>query len=223
MRRVQLHITFLLLVTLLTSMSFSLVFASTNDLPQRKIVVFREGSLNEAALGQIEKLGAVKIKELRLINGMAVYLPNKASERAISALSSVLRVEDDIQVEALALKSKKIVPQPPQSLPWGVDKIDAELAWSISEGDPVKVAVLDTGIDVKHPDLAENIKGGFSAVKYTTEFTDDNGHGTHVAGVIAALNNLIGVVGVGPKVEFIRSEGPWIAGKRIHVRYHSWT
>jgi subtilisin family serine protease len=63
----------------------------------------------------------------------------------------------------------------------------------------VKVAVLDTGIDVKHPDL--RVAGGASFVKGSKSYSDDNGHGTHVAGIIAALDNEIGVVGVAPGAE----------------------
>jgi len=51
-----------------------------------------------------------------------------------------------------------------------------------------------------HPDLKTNIKGGYNAIYPTKSANDDNGHGTHVAGTIAALNNTIGVVGVGPQI-----------------------
>jgi subtilisin family serine protease len=65
-------------------------------------------------------------------------------------------------------------------------------------GKGVKVAVLDTGININHPDL--KIAGGVSFVSYTTSLDDDNGHGTHVAGIIAAQNNDFGIVGVAPDV-----------------------
>lgn len=65
-------------------------------------------------------------------------------------------------------------------------------------GDGVKIAVLDTGIDYNHPDLVENYKGGVSFVDYTIDPFDDSGHGTHVAGIIAAKNNGVGTVGVAP-------------------------
>lgn len=90
-----------------------------------------------------------------------------------------------------------------QVIPTGIRRIGADL--NGNEGLPdIVVAVLDTGIDLDHPDLADNI---FYAVDVTTDGTggDDNnksrgvkGHGTHVAGVIAALNNDIAVRGVGP-------------------------
>jgi len=92
--------------------------------------------------------------------------------------------------------------QPPQALPWGVDRIDAERVWRKNEGDGINVAVIDTGVDPDHPDLVANIEGVHSAVPPDIYTVDDHyGHGTHVAGTIAAANNEIGVVGVGPKID----------------------
>lgn len=86
-------------------------------------------------------------------------------------------------------------PAPAQSVPTGVNRINAEL--NANTGAGVTVAVLDTGIDTDHPDLQQNIATAqtcLSRGKPSAE--DDNGHGTHVAGTIAAANNDIGVVGV---------------------------
>ncbi len=165
----------------------------------RKIVVFNPQFVNEAARDEIvQKLGCVKIKNLDLIGGMAVYLPSKAAEQALLARAEVLRVDDDIIVEALA---KRAPAQPPETLTWGVNRIDADLAWGITTADPIKVAIVDTGIDVTHPDLQGNIKGGMSAVGYTKSYKDDNGHGTHVAGIVGAINNTIGVIGIASNVD----------------------
>jgi subtilisin family serine protease len=79
--------------------------------------------------------------------------------------------------------------------------VNAPSAWATSRGTGVKVAVVDTGIDTTHPDLAANIKGGVSFVTRVSSYKDDNGHGTHVAGIIAAINNTIGVVGVAPNAQ----------------------
>jgi subtilisin family serine protease len=84
-----------------------------------------------------------------------------------------------------------------QSLPTGIDRINAEL--SARDGTGIEVAVIDTGIDTSHPDLKANILGGKNcSTGKPTAYQDGNGHGTHVAGTIAAIKNTVGVVGVAP-------------------------
>lgn len=167
----------------------------------RKIVVFDTTVINETALdGLAHKHGGHKVLSLPNVNGAAVVLPNEAAAKGLGWEVGVVRVEDDVLVTTLAkggASGKPAPSQPSQSLPWGVDRIDADLAWATSTGDPAKVAVIDTGIDLKHPDLMDNIKGG---ANFTTakNYNDDNGHGTHVAGTVGALSNAIGVVGVAP-------------------------
>src|SRR6185369_9686758 len=90
--------------------------------------------------------------------------------------------------------------------------IDAPEAWAMSTGSPsVTVAVIDTGIDYTHPDLAANYIGGVDYVNNDLDPMDDHGHGTHVAGTIAAaINNPTGdpakeegVVGVAPNARIL--------------------
>jgi subtilisin len=93
---------------------------------------------------------------------------------------------------------------------WGVDRIDAEVAWVYpgtgNKGAGIHVAVIDTGIDRDHPDLAINIAGGVNFVSGKGKdktpdpeaWDDDHGHGTHCAGIVAADDNGSGVVGVAP-------------------------
>ena len=107
----------------------------------------------------------------------------------------VLRIEPDAVVSI-----QKRAPAP-QITPWGIDRIAAPASQSVSTGSSVKVAVIDTGIDLAHPDLLPNLRPGINIVRSTRTPDDDNGHGTHVAGIIGAANNTIGVVGVAPAVE----------------------
>jgi len=72
---------------------------------------------------------------------------------------------------------------------------------SDNTGNGIKVAVIDTGIDVDYPDLMANIKGGYNATSKKKSYDDDNGHGTHVAGIIAAVDNEMGVIGVAPEAD----------------------
>ena len=177
--------------------------SATVEPTSRKIVVFKSEVDESAKEALINKFNGEKIKDLRLINGKAARLTARA-EKELASQPGVLRIDDDVVVEALARNGilvKRAPNQPVETLPWGVDRIDAEKIWAIATGTPVKVAVVDTGIDVAHPDLKDNIKGGMSAVAYSVSYNDDNGHGTHVAGIIGAIDNTIGVIGVGPKID----------------------
>lgn len=103
-------------------------------------------------------------------------------------------VEPDFVVHIAQLDS--------QVLPTNIDRIDVELNDSanidgIDEAINIDIAIIDTGIDLDHPDL--NVVSNTSFVKHTQKSgNDDNGHGTHVAGIAAALDNGFGVVGVAP-------------------------
>jgi subtilisin family serine protease len=116
----------------------------------------------------------------------------------VRALAGVKTVELD--VVQYAYKGKPVPPPPAQGTPWGVDKIDADVVWSsyLLRGAGVNVGIIDTGIDMDHPDLAANVKGGWNCIAETENFDDDNGHGSHVAGTVAGIDNTIGVIGVAP-------------------------
>ena len=79
----------------------------------------------------------------------------------------------------------------------GLRIIYAPQAWRYSTGAGVRVAVIDTGIAPRHPDL--RVYGGASFVPGRRSWADDQGHGTHVAGTIAAQANRRGVIGVAPR------------------------
>ena len=67
---------------------------------------------------------------------------------------------------------------------------------AIVQGRTIKVCIIDTGIDTDHPDLAGTFYGGRSFVSGNASFEDDQGHGTHVAGTVSAVNNNGGITGV---------------------------
>lgn len=145
----------------------------------------------------LRQAGGRKLKDLSLINGAVVQAPTGMAG-ALSLDRRIVRVERD-----------EIVHVDAQSMPWGIGRIKSDKVWDgdgdghvdvgANAGQGVKVAVIDTGIDLSHPDLAANIKGGASFVSGAPTPNDYNGHGTHVAGTIAALDNSEGVIGVAPK------------------------
>lgn len=88
---------------------------------------------------------------------------------------------------------------------WGIQKIQAPTAWDTTTGDPnILVAVVDTGVDYNHPDLVGQVIKGPNLVSKTNDPMDDQGHGSHVAGTIAAIgDNGVGVVGVAYKTKIL--------------------
>ena len=118
----------------------------------RKIVVFQSGIAEPAKEALMKNFGGEKIKDLPLVNGMAVLLSPQA-EKALVKQAGVLRIDNDDIVFALKGKPQPSPPpQPPQEMAWGVARIDADLTWTLSTGAGVKVAILDTGIDIDHQD-----------------------------------------------------------------------
>lgn len=197
----------LLLLSSMALISGAAPSTAQDSRPMRKIVIFGPEIANEAAReALLKRFGGVIIKQLPLVDGLAVTLPPQAAA-ALLQHAGIVRIDDDLEVYALdngvslAGKPAPTSPPPPpaQVLPWGVDRIDAELAWATTRGAGVKVAVIDTGIALSHTDL--RVKGGVNTINPRKSYADDNGHGTHVAGTIAALDNSIGVVGVAPLAE----------------------
>lgn len=134
-----------------------------------------------------------------------------SEDRVVSIADSTSSRQADTararDVSALARESRSGSPAPAASpnisassqvLPTGINRINAEN--KTNKGAGVHVAVIDTGIQTGHPDLKNNIAGGKNCSSGTS-YNDGNGHGTHVAGTIAALDNGAGVVGVAPEAK----------------------
>ena len=175
---------------------------------ERKIVIFQARVVNQPAQAALVRaVGGVAEKPLPLLNGWAVSLPPQAVP-ALAKRAEVVRIDDDLEIHAVGVDSagRGGKPQPPpppvltpQVLPWGVERVGAPAVWGTNTGVGIKVAIMDTGIDSDHPDL--HVHAGYNAIRPRSSWNDDNGHGTHVAGIVAALNNTAGVVGVAPGVD----------------------
>ena len=100
----------------------------------------------------------------------------------------------------------KSVQEEINEIPYGVKQLNAPEVWAKGEkGEGTVVCILDTGIDTTHPDLRDRIIDGrnFTNEGDSDDITDRNGHGTHVAGTIAAIENNSGVVGVAPETKLL--------------------
>lgn len=113
-------------------------------------------------------------------------------------------ISEDLELSSTEAAAAKPVPdpspQPAQIIPGGILRLGVN---ETNKGTGIGVAVIDTGIDLTHPDLAGNIVANYTAVKGTLSGDDDEGHGSHVSGRIAAIDNTIGVVGVDPEAKLI--------------------
>lgn len=111
-------------------------------------------------------------------------------------------VEPDsvVSISGVTAKGAAVVVTPTDTVPTSVTAVKAPLCWSKYTGSAVKVAVLDTGVDTANTDLSPNYKGGYNFIANTATPTDDNGHGTEVAGTLCAAANGTVLEGVAPKV-----------------------
>jgi len=185
-------------IILLAITSFSAGRATAGVIPGQYIVVLKDGADSTAVAAEHARmLGApILFRYQHALNGYATQLA-PAALAAIQADNRVLFVSEDREMFV-----NTICPgQAPsvQCIPADIDRIDGEHSSTRSGNGRgsvnINVAVLDTGIDVDHPDLT--VAGGVNCLAHKT-FDDPNGHGTNVAGIIGARDNNIGVVGVAP-------------------------
>lgn len=159
---------------------------------------------NDVSLPELEEIAARH--DARIVNTVTIGGRTRAAVVELM-FTSVPRFVLETQLAGLAdyiepnLKVKvSLTPNDPYwSLQWGPKKIEAEWAWNTTVGDyDLLVAVIDTGIDYNHPDLAANyVPLGYDWVNNDHDPQDDYGHGTHCAGIIAAaMNNSVGIAGV---------------------------
>ncbi|TYR76009.1 S8 family serine peptidase [Rossellomorea vietnamensis] len=147
-------------------------------------------------------LGFQKETDLSLLEGVEYSLHYIYEEiNAISITVPVTEVSRLKKSDAVKWVEPDIVVQTNgQVVDWGHEATNRPAGKDLGlTGEGVKVAVLDSGISKSHPDL--KVAGGVSFVEGINSYHDDNGHGTHVAGIIAAQDNGFGTVGVAPGVE----------------------
>ncbi len=134
--------------------------------------------------------------------GMSALSLSDQEVKDLEKDSRIKEVIEDFEVKALPLEEASVPSAGPEAgkepIPWNISMVGADKVWGRVTGRGVKLAVIDTGIDGDHPDLT--VSGGASFVPGVTSWEDDQGHGTHCAGIAGARYNSIGVVGVAPNV-----------------------
>lgn len=229
---------FLLILSIASSSSFA---KEVSEASVRKIIVFKPNATQRDKDEIKGKFSLSVIHNLSLINGESVHVP-EGRLKALERHPLIQYIEDDVIVNISGKPVKP--PKPPkddnpepvkEEIPWGISAVKGDSVWDLYSyrGEGITVAVLDTGIDYAHPDLNDNINGGINIINPRKSYKDDNGHGTHVAGIIAAEDNEIGVVGVGPEISLYgvkvldrRGSGylsnviqglEWVVTKRIDI------
>jgi len=132
----------------------------------------------------VREAGGEVTRTFQLIPAVAARLSAEAAA-SLASKPQVAYVEVDAPAYACYMAG--------EVLPWGIERIAAPSAWegagTGAAGAGVTVALLDTGIDYSHPDLAACYAGGVDVINHDSDPRDDNGHGTHCAGIIAAADN----------------------------------
>ncbi len=181
---------FMLVLSLV--LSSSALFVSATPLEKVQVIIGFHGKTNTGIIKEFQ--GEIQ-NTLVQINAVVAMIPINAIQ-GLQHNPQVRYVEEDKYVQLVQA----------QTIPWGIDRIDADKVWSFNTGSGIAIAIVDTGIDYDHPDLAANYWKGESFVDYTNDPMDDNGHGTHCAGISAAVNNTIGVVGAAPDAQLIAAK-----------------
>jgi subtilisin len=180
----------------------------------RYIVRFGDKQTTRVQVTALANFGTVH-HQLESLNGITLTVPDGLEEKFIEAMShdptvsSVLpdpKLRLPTQLGPLAPELRTQDFQTQQEIPWGIIEMNATGAWMKSQGEAVKTCVLDTGVDYLHPDLIGQVVGGLNLVNPKVGYMDHHGHGTHVAGTIAALNNGFGVVGIAPQAKILGVE-----------------
>ena len=207
---------FSLVLFLLTAFCLPVAAQSNRPgvVPNAYIVKVKPGADVNVVAGTVARATGGKVGHLfkNALRGFSITLPPGTAVGRIKRDPGVLRVEPVIRLSIPHIqkgpppgkgpdKGDKNPKAPPQELPSGIDRVDADLNTfanidGIDERINADIAILDTGVDLDHPDL--NVVLGINFTGQGRGADDKNGHGTHVAGTAAALDNEIGVVGVAP-------------------------
>ena len=167
---------------------------------QTMLVHFDANATQEMREAVVAGMGGEVVTWMHQINVAEVRLPQDAVVAAALTSGIVTSVEAD----QFVVRGTTYEPGDPdfsdKTMSYGFEKIDALDAWDVVTGTPeIIIAVIDSGVKLDHPEFAGRLVAGYDYINRDDEADDDSGHGTHVAGIIAAgLDNGEGVAGVCP-------------------------
>lgn len=194
-RLLIISVTLLLFFSLILSSRLNLNVAARGNadvIPGSYIVVLKDDVGNpQDVANEMARAHGLTVEHVysSALKGFSTVIPQARLDK-VKGDKRVQFISEDRIVEAFA-----------QTIPTGISRVNAPV--NPNKGIGIGVAVIDTGIDLKHPDLQANIIANKSCIRGKKTGNDDNGHGSHVAGTIAASNNTTGVVGIAPEAKLI--------------------
>jgi len=216
----HLRINSILAATLIAVILAGMPLSTAADNASRRVIVgFRDTPVLEQRQ-MIESLGGRVLYQYDFINAIAAELPNRAvTSLAQSSRVTYVETEQSRQMET-HLDPGVLWDGTYEILPWGINAVQADEVWDADHnlvidgpssitGSGVSVAVLDSGIQLGHEDLAGNLDlaNSFDFLDNDADVSDIpgpvTGHGTATSGIVAAIENTVGVIGVAPKASII--------------------
>ncbi|AJY77232.1 S8 family peptidase [Paenibacillus beijingensis] len=175
---------------------------------ERHLIVMNSAEGYDRLLRGLREAGITPLKAIRGSRMICCYLDRRSNLKSLRKHSHIKSLEKDVRVRALALNTATAVKitdprraSARQSLAfnpritWNISRVQAPAAWLRTRGSGIRLAIIDTGI-AAHPDL--HVRGGTNTIGGRS-FRDDNGHGTHVAGIAAGLGRTGMPAGVAPR------------------------
>ncbi|MBO9129138.1 S8 family peptidase [Bacillus sp. 165] len=160
-----------------------------------KVIVHFKDPLNKQEMAQV-------IREIdgKLIQSMDSTYVFKSSSKSATEMTEYFKKKDSVEFAEpeFLLMQNEVNDELYNKYQWNLPAIETEAGWNITRGAKnVKIAVIDSGVDLNHPDLARRLTNGYNAISKNNNANDDNGHGSHVAGIIASeTNNRTGIAGI---------------------------
>jgi thermitase len=192
------------LITLTTLTAALAVPAAAQAAGTTELIVRRDPGLTAAERADLRADAGVDYqRRLRLADTEVVTVPAADASNALAELE----VDPDVRwaMRNGEVGATAVITDPMWSQLWGLPTMHVPEAWATATGAGVTVAVTDTGVEESHPDLLGQLRpDGWDFVNSDNDPADDDGHGTHVTGTIAALNgNAVGLSGTAPDAKVL--------------------